>query len=58
MGNNHNDKFPFFEAIVLLVGIIAVTILVGYLLNRCGIKTRIYPFHPFQMIPSNDLPRP
>ena len=23
MGNNHNDKFPFFEAIVLLVGIIA-----------------------------------
>ncbi len=58
MGNNHNDKFPFFEAIVLLVGIIAVTILVGYLLNRCGIKTKIYPFHPFQMIPSNDLPRP
>lgn len=57
MGNNHNDKFPFFEAIVLLVGIIAVTILVGYLLNRCGIKTKIYPFHPFQMIPSNDLPR-
>ena len=31
MGNNHNDKFPFFEAIVLLVGIIAVTILVGYM---------------------------
>ena len=58
MGNNHNDKFPFFEAIVLLVGIIAVTILVGYLLNRCGIKTKIYPFHPFQMIPSNDLPIP
>lgn len=58
MGNNHNDKFPFFEAIVLLVGIIAVTMLVGYLLNRCGIKTKIYPFHPFQMIPSNDLPRP
>ena len=58
MGNNHNDKFPFFEAIVLLVGIIAVTILVGYLLNRCGINTKIYPFHPFQMIPSNDLPRP
>lgn len=58
MGNNHNDKFPFFEAIVLLVGIIAATILVGYLLNRCGIKTKIYPFHPFQMIPSNDLPRP
>ena len=47
MGNNHNDKFPFFEAIVLLVGIIAVTILVGYLLNRYGIKTKIYPFHPF-----------
>lgn len=21
MGNNHNNKFPFFEAIVLLVGI-------------------------------------
>lgn len=58
MGNNHNNKLPFFEAIVLLVGIIAVTILVGYLLNRCGIKTKIYPFHPFQMIPSNDLPRP
>ena len=38
MGNNHNNKFPFFETIVLLVGIIAVTILVGYLLNRYGIK--------------------
>lgn len=58
MGNNHNDKFHFFEAIVLLVGIIAVTILVGYLLNRYGIKTKIYPFHPFRMIPSKDLPRP
>lgn len=48
MGNNHNDKFPFFEAIVLLVGIIAVTILVGYLLNRCGIKTKFIHFIRFR----------
>ena len=58
MGNNRNNKFPFFEAIVLLVLVIVVMMVVGYLLSRCGIKTKIYPFHPFQMIPSNDLPRP
>lgn len=47
MENNHNNKFPFFEAIVLLVSIIAVTMLVGYLLNRYGIKLKFIHFIHF-----------